>query len=109
MGRTGSALDNAAIEAWHSTVEFELRAVERFATRAQARTRVSAWIDEYNRDRRHSALGIRSPISYELAHADTNSDDAVRDVGGQVPPLATGVHHVQDRVHDGRPRMLAGR
>jgi putative transposase len=25
MGRPGSALDNAAIEAWHSTLEFELR------------------------------------------------------------------------------------
>jgi putative transposase len=74
MGRTGSALDNAAIEAWHSTLQFELRAVERFTTRAQARIRVSAWIDEYNRDRRHSALGMRSPVSYELAHARTTAD-----------------------------------
>ena len=45
MGRAGSALDNAAIESWHSTVEFELRSVEPFATKAQARTRVAAWID----------------------------------------------------------------
>jgi transposase InsO family protein len=37
MGRPGSALDNAVIESWHSTVEFELRRVEHFATRAQAR------------------------------------------------------------------------
>ena len=28
MGRPGSALDNAAIEAWHSTLEFELRSRE---------------------------------------------------------------------------------
>jgi transposase InsO family protein len=35
MGRPGSALDNAAIEAWHSTLEFELRSVERFVTKAQ--------------------------------------------------------------------------
>jgi putative transposase len=69
MGRTGSALDNAAVEAWHSTMEFELRSVEPFATKAQARARVAAWIDEYNRDRRHSALGMHSPIGYELAHA----------------------------------------
>ena len=33
MGRPGSALDNAVIESWHSTLEFELRAVEHFATR----------------------------------------------------------------------------
>jgi transposase InsO family protein len=65
MGRPGSALDNAVIESWHSTVEFELRRLERFATRAQARTAVAAWIEEYNHDRRHSALGMISPIVYE--------------------------------------------
>jgi putative transposase len=66
MGRVGSALDNAVIESWHSTLEFELRDLERFATKAQARTRVAAWIDEYNRDRKHSSIGMRSPIDYEL-------------------------------------------
>jgi transposase InsO family protein len=69
MGRPGSALDNAAIEAWHSTLEFELRSVHQFATQAQARARVAGWIEEYNRDRRHSALGMLSPINYELDQA----------------------------------------
>jgi putative transposase len=67
MGRPGSALDNAVIESWHSTLEFELRSLQQFATRAQARTAVAAWIDDYNHDRRHSALQMRSPIHYELA------------------------------------------
>ena len=66
MGRPGSALDNAVIESWHSTLEFELRSREHFTTKAQARARVAAWIDEYTRDRRHSALDMRSPIAYEL-------------------------------------------
>jgi transposase InsO family protein len=66
MGWPGSALDNAVIEAWHSTVEFELRRLEHFTTKTQARTRVAAWIEDYNHDRRHSALGMRSPIDYEL-------------------------------------------
>jgi transposase InsO family protein len=66
MGRVGSALDNAVIEAWHSTLEFELRRLERFATKAQARTRIAAWIDEYNRERKHTACRMRSPIDYEL-------------------------------------------
>ncbi|HEX6515578.1 MAG TPA: integrase core domain-containing protein [Nocardioidaceae bacterium] len=70
MGRAGSALDNAVIESWHSTVEFELRQLEHFTTKAQARRRVAAWIEEYNHDRRHSALGMRSPIDYELALHD---------------------------------------
>lgn len=63
MGRVGSALDNAVIESWHSTLEFELRAVERFSTRAAARTRVASWIEEYNHERRHSALGMQSRSS----------------------------------------------
>jgi putative transposase len=69
MGRPGSALDNAVIESWHSTVEFELRRMEHFAAKAQARVRVAAWIEDYNTSRRHSALGMRSPVAYEQALA----------------------------------------
>jgi putative transposase len=50
-----------------STLEFELRGLESFATKAAARAPAAAWIDEYNRDRKHSACGLRSPIDYELA------------------------------------------
>ena len=66
MGRPGSALDNAVIEAWHSTLEFELRRLEHYASKAEARAGVAAFIDEYNRSRRHSALQMRSPIDFEL-------------------------------------------
>jgi putative transposase len=65
MGRPGSALDNAVIESWHSTLEFELRSREEFATRSQARAKVAAWIEDYNHVRRHSALGMLSPVAYE--------------------------------------------
>jgi putative transposase len=69
MGRPGSALDNAVIESWHSTLEFELRSLHSFATRAAARTAVAAWIEDYNHVRRHSALGMRSPVDYERSLA----------------------------------------
>lgn len=69
MGRVGSALDNSVIESWHSTLEFELRSLEWFPTRAAARRRVAEWIEEYNHDRRHSSIGMQSPISYERALA----------------------------------------
>jgi transposase InsO family protein len=69
MGRPGSALDNAVIESWHSTVEFELRRIERFATKATARAKVAAWIEDFNTIRRHSALGMLSPVAYERALA----------------------------------------
>jgi putative transposase len=69
MGRPGSALDNAVIESWHSTLEFELRRLEHFATKAAARAKVAAWIEDYNTTRKHSALGMRSPLAYEQALA----------------------------------------
>jgi transposase InsO family protein len=71
MGRPGSALDNAVIESWHSTVEFELRRVEHFATKAVARIKVAAWIEDYNHQRRHSSIGMISPVAYELALGTT--------------------------------------
>jgi putative transposase len=40
--------------------------MERFATRAQARIRVAASIEEYNHHRRHSACQMMSPVAYEL-------------------------------------------
>jgi putative transposase len=69
MGRPGSALDNAVIESWHSTLEFELRRLDHYATKAAARARVAAWIDDYNRHRRHSSLQMMSPVDYEQALA----------------------------------------
>ena len=41
--------------------------LEHFATKARARDRVVAWITEYNRDRKHSSIGMRG---YELTLGD---------------------------------------
>jgi putative transposase len=65
MGRPGSALDNAVIESWHSTVEFELRRMQDFTTRQQARAAVAAWIEDYNTRRRHTACQKMPPAAYE--------------------------------------------
>jgi len=64
-----TTLDNAVIESWHSTVEFELRRIEQFPDRAAARAGVAAWIEDCNHCRRHSALGRVSPVDYERAMA----------------------------------------
>lgn len=67
MGRTGSCLDNAAAESFFSTLEHELLSRTKFRTKEEARRRVAAWIDNYNRRRRHSVCGMKSPIDYEAA------------------------------------------
>jgi transposase InsO family protein len=48
-------------------VEFELRRLEHFATRAVARARVAAWIEDYNTARQHSACGLMPLVAWELA------------------------------------------
>jgi len=73
MGRPGSALDNAVIESWHSTLEFELRMLKHFDTKAQARHELVAWIEDYNAKRRHSALNMRSPVQHEQVLRDRGS------------------------------------
>jgi len=69
MGRPGSALDNAVQESWHSTLEWELRRLQHFATKTAARAKVAAWIEDYNHHRRHSACHMMSPVDYEKALA----------------------------------------
>ena len=69
VGRPGSAPGNAVTGSWHPAVESGLRRPGHFATRAAARARVAAWIDDCSRQRRHSALGMRSPVDYEQALA----------------------------------------
>jgi hypothetical protein len=80
MGRTGSALDNAVAEAFHSTLEFELRSRTRFTTKAEARRAVLEWLEEYNRVRFHSTNGMLSPVDYEHGRRrpDAKSYDQLR-------------------------------
>lgn len=66
MGRVGSCFDNAAAEAWFSTLEWELLRHRTFATRAEAAREISRWTYEfYNGRRRHSTIGMSSPVRYE--------------------------------------------
>jgi transposase InsO family protein len=58
--------DNAAMEAFWSTLKHELIYRRRFATRAEARTAIFDYIESfYNRTRLHSWLGYKSPLDYE--------------------------------------------
>ncbi len=79
MGRSGSALDNAAAESFNSTLQFELLGEHHFATRQQARRAVAGWIDEYNTVRRHSTNHMLSPIDYERAQAQAQAETTGQD------------------------------
>lgn len=66
MGRVGSCFDNAAAEAFFSSLEWEVLSRQEFETRAQARAVVIDWAyGFYTHQPRHSATGMMSPINNE--------------------------------------------
>jgi putative transposase len=68
MGRVGSCFDNAAAEAFFSSLEWEVLSRHEFDSTTNARTVVIDWCyGFYNHQRRHSAAAGLSPINYETA------------------------------------------
>jgi putative transposase len=70
MSRKADCYDNAPMESFFHTLKTELVHHRHYATRAQAKRDIFAYIEGfYNRTRRHSAIGYRSPIEMELKAA----------------------------------------
>lgn len=66
MSGKGNCYDNAVAESFYHTLKTELVYLECYDTRSQARQSIFEYIEVfYNRIRRHSALGYRSPLDYE--------------------------------------------
>lgn len=66
MSRTGNCYDNAVVESFFGTLKTELTHHHTYATRNEARLALFEYLEVfYNRKRRHSALGYRSPAEYE--------------------------------------------
>jgi len=72
MSRRGNCYDNAHIESFFGTLKTELVHGERYRTRQEARLSIFEYVEVfYNRIRKHSALGYRSPEQYERALNET--------------------------------------
>jgi putative transposase len=66
MSRRGDCWDNAPMESFFATLKKELVHLEDYATRDAARESLFEYIELfYNRVRRHSALGYKSPAEFE--------------------------------------------
>lgn len=66
MSRVGDCWDNAVVESFFATLTKELLLDRVFATRAEASRELFEFIEIwYNRQRRHSSLGYRSPAEFE--------------------------------------------
>ena len=65
MSRSGNCYDNAYIESFWATLKRELVYGERYQTREEARLSIFEYVEVfYNRIRKHSALGYKSPEQY---------------------------------------------
>ena len=66
MSRKGDCYDNAVVESFFATFKTELVEDATWATRDDARTAIFEYLEGwYNRARRYSSLGYRSPMQYE--------------------------------------------
>lgn len=67
VGATGVCWDNAMAESFWATLKVEFYYRRSWPTKALAKREVATWITQtYNARRRHSALGMISPLEFEL-------------------------------------------
>jgi len=68
MSRLGNCYDNAAMESFFKTLKTECVYHEDYATPEEARQSIFQYIEcWYNRRRRHSAIGYKSPEAFEAS------------------------------------------
>ncbi|NOI52711.1 IS3 family transposase [Vibrio crassostreae] len=66
MSRKGNCWDNACVESFFHSMKVEAIQYEPIMTREQMRQTIFEYIEvDYNRTRRHSALGYLSPMNFE--------------------------------------------
>ena len=74
MGSLGDCYDNAVIEAFWSRVQVELLDRKRWKTRTELANALFEYLEIFhNRQRRHSSLGMLTPVEYEITHQRTKT------------------------------------
>jgi putative transposase len=69
MGSIGDCYDNAMIESFWGRMQTELLNRRKWRTRLELANAIFEYLEIFhNRQRRHSALGMLTPIEYELRH-----------------------------------------
>ena len=72
MGSVGDCYDNAMIESFWSRMQVELLDRRRWKTRLQLTSAIFEYLEIFhNRQRRHSALDMLTPVEYEMRNAST--------------------------------------
>ena len=69
MSRKGDCWDNAVAESFFASLKREVEDIDQQESHAQANATIADYIDTfYNLQRRHSTIGYKSPIEFELRY-----------------------------------------
>lgn len=72
-GSVGDCYDNAMMESFWGTMQLEILDRQKWDTRAELASAIFEWIEcWYNPARRHSSLGMLSPVNFEQLHTPSN-------------------------------------
>jgi putative transposase len=75
MGSVGDCYDNAMMESFWGTMQLELLDSKTWQTREELANAMFEWIEcWYNPKRRHSSIGMHSPVTYETLHTRSDQD-----------------------------------
>lgn len=76
MGSIGDCYDNGQMESFWARMQVELLNRKRWNTRLELANAIFEYLEIFhNRQRRHSSIGMLSPIEYEIRHADNRARD----------------------------------
>ena len=74
MGSIGDCYDNAVIESFWSRMQVELLDRKRWRTRVELGNAIFEYLEIFhNRQRRHSALGMLTPVEFEAVYQPTTA------------------------------------
>ena len=75
MGTVGDCYDNAMMESFWGTLQLELLDQKPWRTREELANGIFEWIEcWYNPKRRHSSIGMHSPVTFEALHTGSDQD-----------------------------------
>lgn len=75
MGTVGDCYDNAMMESFWGAMQLELLDTKEWSTRDELANAIFEWIEcWYNPNRRHSSIGMHSPITFETLHTGPDQD-----------------------------------
>ena len=91
MGAVGSAFDNAMMESFWGRMQVELLNRRRWKTRIELASAIHDYIELWhNTRRRHSSLGMRTPV--EVEHAWAANKHAMTEAAGAKTATTGEVH-----------------